>query len=156
MPQSTKKENSKSKSSKIPSKPRKGSKNVAVPHLPEHYEWVDDYCRKLKGCVRDYKEEWDATRYMLQGKFFVMIGQGPDKKSILTLKLEPGYGQLLRTNHKEVTPGYYMNKQHWNSISLEGNFSDDLLRELIDESYNILLTSFSKKVQQEIMNGQST
>ena len=55
-------------------------------------------------------------------------------------------------NHKEVTPGYHMNKLHWNSISLDCDFSDDLLEELIDESYNILLKLLSKKVQQAILD----
>jgi len=134
---------------------RKKSKKQAVPYLPERYAWVDDYCRSLTGCVSEYKVEWDVTRYMLRGKFFVLIMQTPQKERTITLKLEPGYGHLLRMNHKEVTSGYHMNKKHWNSISLESNFSDELLQELIDESYNILLASFSKKVQQEILEGRS-
>ena len=113
-----------------PPKLRKTAKKAktTVPYLPKQYAWVDDYCRNKPGCVSEYKKDWDATRYMINGKFFVMIGQGQDKKSIITLKLEPSYGNLLRLNHKEVTPGYYMNKVHWNSISLESDFSDDLLK----------------------------
>ena len=88
---------------------------------------------------------------MLDGKFFALLGQGADKTPVLTLKLEPSYGKLLRLNHKEITPGYYMNKLHWNSISLQGDFPDDLFKELIDESHKILLTSFSKKKQQAIL-----
>jgi predicted DNA-binding protein (MmcQ/YjbR family) len=88
---------------------------------------------------------------MLNGKFFVVIMQNPAKESIITLKLEPNYGHLLRLNHKDVTPGYHMNKRHWNSISLDSNFSDELLEELIDESYNILFKSLSKKAQQSIL-----
>ena len=141
-----------------PPKPRKTAKkaNVIIPHLPKQYAWVDDYCLKKPGCCRDYQQDWDATRYMINGKFFVMIGQGQDKKSIITLKLEPSYGNLLRLNHKEVTPGYYMNKVHWNSISLESDFSDDLLEKLIDESYKIIFGALSKKVQQAILENQSS
>ena len=124
---------------------------TAVPYLPERYVWIDAYCRNKRGCVSEYKREWDVTRYMLNGKFFVVIMQNPAKESIITLKLEPGYGHLLRLNHKEITPGYHMNKRHWNSISLERNVSDELLEELIDESYNILFQSLSKKVQAAIL-----
>ena len=133
---------------------RTKKKNV-VPYLPERYAWVDDYCRKLKGCIGEYKVEWDVTRYMLRGKMFVVIMRNPQKESLITLKLEPGYAHLLRTNHKEVTPGYHFNKKHWNSISLDSNFSDDLLEELIDESYRIILSSLSKKAQHEILEGRS-
>ena len=134
---------------------KKPSKKPLTPYLPERYSWIDEYCRNLKGCVGEYNIEWDVTRYMLHGKFFVLIMQNPQRERIITLKLEPGYGHLLRLNHKDVTPGYHMNKKHWNSISLEGNFSDDLLEELIDESYNILLASFSKKTQAEILEERS-
>ena len=131
-----------------------GKRKKVVPHLPERYAWVDDYCLKKPGCVSEYKQEWDATRYMLNGKFFILITQNPNKESIITLKLEPNYGRLLRSNHKEVTPGYYMNKLHWNSISLESDFANDLLEELIDESYKILFESLSKKVQRAILENE--
>ena len=145
------KEISPSPSAKICKPTTSKKKSTAVPHLPQRYAWVDDYCLSKPGCVKDYKEEWDATRYMLDGKFFALLGQGADKTPVLTLKLEPNYGKLLRLNHKEITPGYYMNKLHWNSVSLQGDFPDDLLKELIDKSYKILLVSFSKKKQQAIL-----
>jgi len=138
----------------MPRQPKKEtSKNgkTAVPYLPERYAWIDDYCRKKPGCVSEYVQAWDVTRYMLNGKFFVVIMQNPAKESIITLKLEPNYGHLLRLNRKEVTPGYHMNKRHWNSISLESNVSDEFLEELIDESYNILFKSLSKKAQAIIL-----
>ena len=128
-----------------------GKNKRAVPYLPERYAWVDDYCLQKPGCIGEYVEVWDATRYMLNGKFFVLIMQHPNKESIITLKLEPNYGRLLRSNHKEITPGYHMNKLHWNSISLDKNFPDSFLEELIDESYKILFESLSKKAQQAIL-----
>ena len=114
------------------------------------------YCLQKPGCVSEYVQAWDVTRYMLNGKFFVVIMQNPKKESILTLKLEPSYGRLLRLNHKEVTPGYHMNKLHWNSISLEKDFADEFLEELIDESYKIILESLSKKTQAAILAGKPT
>jgi predicted DNA-binding protein (MmcQ/YjbR family) len=129
----------------------KNSRKIGVPYLPERYAWIDDYCREKLGCVGEYKKEWDVTRYMLNGKMFVVIMQNPAKESIITLKLEPGYGHLLRLNHKEVTPGYHFNKRHWNSISLESNVSDEFFEGLIDESYNIVFKSLSKKAQATIL-----
>jgi len=48
-----------------------------------------------------------------------------------------------------------MNKVHWNSIKPDGEVPDDLLRELVDKSYNLILTGFSKKKQQEVLNIQN-
>ncbi|PKK96194.1 MAG: DNA-binding protein, partial [Tenericutes bacterium HGW-Tenericutes-3] len=51
-----------------------------------------------------------------------------------------------------IKPGYYLNKMHWNSINLNGNIPDGLIKELIDQSYALIFGSFSKKIQQEILN----
>ncbi len=115
------------------------------------YEWLDEYCCGKKDAEKDYKEEWDATRYMLRGKMFALQGNHKDGKAIITLKLEPAHGQLLREEYSDIIPGYYMNKEHWNSVYLEGKVPPDILQGMIDESYDIILNSFSKKAQKEIL-----
>lgn len=118
-----------------------------------NYPWLDEYCLSKKGSEKDYKPEWDATRYMLRGKMFAMVGGDKYGKPIVTLKLEPAFGELLRTQYEDIIPGYYMNKEHWNSLYLEGNVPGDVLRDMIDKSHSILLASLPKKTQAEILGG---
>jgi predicted DNA-binding protein (MmcQ/YjbR family) len=115
------------------------------------YEWLDSYCLEKKGVEKDYKEEWQATRYMIRGKMFAMQGGDKYGKPIITVKLEPMFGNLLRQQYQDIVPGYYMNKEHWNSMYLEGDVPDEVLRDMLDKSYQILLQSFSKKAQKEIL-----
>lgn len=115
------------------------------------YAWTDAYCLAKKGAERDFKEEWNATRYMIRGKMFAMRGGDKEGKPILTIKLEPMSGELLRKEYKDIVPGYYMNKQHWNSLYLDGNVPDEVVRGMLDEAYRVLLASFSKKMQAEIL-----
>ncbi len=115
------------------------------------YEWLDEYCRSKQGAEKDFKEEWNATRYMLKGKMFAMQGNDKSGRAIITLKLEPSHGQLLREQYEDIIPGYYMNKDHWNSVYLDGKTPDDLLQDMIDESHALILNSLSKKDQQEIL-----
>ncbi len=115
------------------------------------YKWLDDYLRSKKGAEKDYKEEWEATRYMLKGKMFAMQGNHKDGREIITIKLEPSHGQSLRDEYADIIPGYYMNKEHWNSVYLDGDVPADLLQEMIDESYELLLASLSKKTRQEVL-----
>ena len=115
------------------------------------YVWLDDYCRLKKGAEKDFKAEWDATRYMLRGEMFAMQGSDKSGKAIITLKLEPSHGQLLREQYKDVTPGYYMNKEHWNSVYLDGTVPDDLLKDMVDESYTLILNANTKKVRDELL-----
>ena len=118
-----------------------------------NYEWLDAYCLAKKGVEKDFKPEWNATRYMIKGKMFAMQGGDKFGKPIITVKLEPLFGELLRKEYKDIVPGYYMNKVHWNSLYLEGNVPDAVLRDMLDKSYNILLVSFSKKIRDEIAAG---
>ncbi|NLK71131.1 MAG: MmcQ/YjbR family DNA-binding protein [Clostridiales bacterium] len=109
------------------------------------YEWLDEYCTSKKGVVKDFKVEWQVVRYMLNGKMFAMQGGDKYGKQIITLKLEPLFGELLRKQYKDIIPGYYMNKVHWNSVYLAGEVPDDVLRDMIDESYLLVFKSLSKK-----------
>ena len=114
------------------------------------YSWMDEYCLSKRGVEKDFKPEWNATRYMIRGKMFAMQGGDKEGKPIFTMKLSPMDGQALRSQFKDIIPGYYMNKEHWNSLYLEGDVPDDIVKDMLDQSYEILLNSLSKKVQQEI------
>ncbi len=116
------------------------------------YDWIDSYCLKKIASTRDYKFEWDATRYLIDNKMFVLIGHNKEKKEIISLKLQPEYGVLLRSEYEDINPGYYLNKEHWNSINLDGWVPDDLLRELIDQSYDLIRYSLTIKRQKKIEN----
>ena len=109
------------------------------------YEWLDAYCLSKEGAQKDYKEEWEATRYAVAGKMFALRGGDREGKAILTLKLEPSHGLFLRASYPDIVPGYYMNKEHWNSLYLEGNVPDDVVRSMVDMSHRLILSALPKK-----------
>ncbi len=116
------------------------------------YEWIDEFLLSKKGVNKDYKEEWDWLRYMIEDKLFCAICYDENKTpQLITLKLDPEEGAFLREQYEDIIPGYYMNKTHWNSIKYDGDISDDMLKDLMDKSYNLILSSFSKKKQREII-----
>ena len=115
-----------------------------------NYEWIDGYCLGKKGVTKDYQPEWEATRYFVGGKMFAMQGGDKQGKPIFTMKLEPSLGDFLRGQYQEIVPGYYMNKTHWNSLYLEGCVPEDVVRDMIDKSYEVTLSSLPKKKQTEI------
>jgi len=106
----------------------------------------------MNGVSSDFKEEWNWTRYLLGDKMFAAVcknDQGID--SLITLKLEPLEGQFLRQQYEDIIPGYYMNKVHWNSIKADGNVPDDLLKDLLEKSYRLVLAGLTKKKQKELL-----
>ena len=114
------------------------------------YGWIDDMALRQKGAEKDFKAEWGAYRYLIKGKMFGMLGHHKDGRPILSLKLLPADGQLLRQQYIDIIPGYYMNKEHWNSVYLDGKVPQEVVEKMIVESYRLLLRSLTKKAQQEI------
>ena len=78
-----------------------------------------------------------------------------DQPYYITLKLEPLEGEFWRKQYDDIIPGYYMNKTHWNSVKANGAVPDDILRNLLDKAYKIVLGSLSKKKQKEIIERTS-
>ncbi|WP_100064994.1 MmcQ/YjbR family DNA-binding protein [Miniphocaeibacter massiliensis] len=117
------------------------------------YDWIDEYLLNKKAAKKDLKVEWNWIRYTIADKLFVAICLDKDDKPYyITLKLEPSEGDFLRQQFEDIIPGYYMNKTHWNSVKVDGNISDDLLREMLDKSYNLVFSSLSKKKQKELLS----
>ena len=75
--------------------------------------------------------------------------------SRLTLKLVPWHGQMIRDEYRSVYAGYHMNKEHWNSIDLDGSVPEEELLSWIDESYTLVFQGLPEKVQQEVTNSLS-
>ncbi|WP_100489085.1 MmcQ/YjbR family DNA-binding protein [Sporolactobacillus pectinivorans] len=119
------------------------------------YEWIDEYCLSKKGVEQDYKVEWQATRYMIRGKIFAMMGGDKNGRPIITVKLAPSTGAQLREEYPDIIPGYHMNKVHWNSLYLEGDVPESVLKGMLDQAHSIVLNRLSKKVREEIIYPES-
>lgn len=117
-----------------------------------NYPWIFEELAQKPGAVRDFKEEWQWTRFQVGGKLFAAICKdGAGNDALLTLKLPPEENCFLREQYEDILPGYYCNKEHWSSIRLEGSVPDYLVRELMETSYRLVLAGLSKKKQREIL-----
>lgn len=120
------------------------------------YGWIDAYLLSKTGVTKDLQKDWNWIRYQIGGKLFAAVCLGEnDEPYYITLKLEPSEGDFLRQQYEDIIPGYYMNKVHWNSIKPDGEVPDDLLKEMLDKSYHLVLGGLSKKKQREILEGLS-
>lgn len=115
------------------------------------YPWIDDYLLQKPGVTKDLQPDWNWIRYQIGGKLFAAVClDDQDQPYYITLKLDPAEGDFLRGQYEDILPGYYMNKTHWNSVRAQGSVPDDLLRNLLDEAYRLVLRVLPKKKQREI------
>ena len=107
------------------------------------------YCLNKPFVTEEFPFGPETLVFKVAGKIFALTGlDNPD--FMVNLKCDPGYAAELRENHPEITPGYHMNKKHWNTVSFEGGLSDVFLLELIDQSYDLIVKSLPKSVKKEL------
>jgi predicted DNA-binding protein (MmcQ/YjbR family) len=87
--------------------------------------------------------------YKVAGKMFALTS--PDEyPPTANLKCDPDRALELRDRYEDITPGYHMNKKHWNTVNLSGRVPTPLIRELIDHSYQLVVASLPQKTRDSL------
>ena len=92
---------------------------------------------------------WTAVRRCANRRCYALVFER-DGKLCLNLKCEPMQAQFWRQVYPQVAPGYHMNKKHWITVVPGEDISEDLLAELIDDSWHQVVNKLSKKAQQRL------
>lgn len=109
-----------------------------------HIEDFRKYCLSKSFVTEEFPFGPETLVYKVKGKIFAITGL--DEAGLkVNLKCDPERAITLREDHHEVQPGYHMNKKHWNTIDFEGNLSSKILKELIDHSYQLVVSSLPLK-----------
>ncbi|MBC7694048.1 MAG: MmcQ/YjbR family DNA-binding protein [Burkholderiales bacterium] len=116
-----------------------------------HLEKLREYCLLKKGVEECTPFGDDTLVFKVVGKMFVLSGIESDPVQF-NAKCDPEKAIELREKYQCVQPGYHMNKLHWNTIVCDGSVSDKLLKQWIDESYDLVLKSLPKKVKADLEN----
>ena len=113
-----------------------------------HIEEFRDYCLALPGATEETPFGPDTLVFKVGGKIFALTDL--QTFASINLKCDPEQAVELRERYDYVLPGWHMNKKHWNSVVCEG-LKKELLLKLIDQSYNLVFESLTKKVKDEIL-----
>ena len=114
-----------------------------------------EYCLSKKGATEHFPFDEDTLVFKVGGKMFALSSLSQWEKGMpsINLKCDPERAEELRAEFNDIQPGYHMSKVHWNTIALNGDVSDKMVRELIDHSYELVFKSLTKKLQSEINLG---
>lgn len=113
-------------------------------------EELREYCLAKKGVTESFPFDETALVFKVAGKMFCLTDLVDD--FAVALKNDPEKNMALRERYPAIRPGYHMNKQHWNTVQIDGSISDKMLKQLIDESYQIIVDKLTKKVREELQN----
>ncbi|MFT4659931.1 MAG: putative DNA-binding protein (MmcQ/YjbR family) [Patiriisocius sp.] len=107
-----------------------------------------NYCLEKKGVTEGLPFDDNVLVFKVGNKIFALLTL--NNFDFINLKCDPEKALLLREEYSGIRPGYHMSKKHWNSVYVNDDVSYDLLLELADHSYALILSSLTKKLQKEI------
>jgi Uncharacterized protein conserved in bacteria len=98
-----------------------------------------DFCKRFENIYEDYPFRdlnWTTMRHMGNKKVFAWIYEREDYIWI-NVKCDTNWRDFWRDTYKSVIPGYHLNKEHWNSIILDGTVNEEDIQRMIQESYDL-------------------
>lgn len=107
------------------------------------YEALEGLLLGKKGTVLEYPFGPDAAVFKVAGKMFALVAWQEEPLRI-TLKSDPDEADELRRIFSAIQPGYYMNKNHWNTVTLDGSVPQELLLTMIEASYRLVVKGLRK------------
>lgn len=92
---------------------------------------------------------WQLIRYAPNKKAFLWSYE-KDGQICLNLKVDPNVRDLWRSAYQSVIPGFHQNKEHWNSVILDGSIPDEDVKRMIAESYDLVSDSPTKRIYEAV------
>jgi predicted DNA-binding protein (MmcQ/YjbR family) len=98
-----------------------------------------DHLLSFPGAEETFPFGPDTSVFKVDGKMFALSQLDADSLRI-SLKCEPALAEQLREAHAEVLPGYHLNKRHWNTVILDGSLREQMITEMIEDSYDLVVS----------------
>ena len=108
-----------------------------------NFNKLDTYLLSKSGASYDYPFDDKVRVYRVMDKIFALTSE--DLPLEVNLKCDPIYSLELRNIYKSIRAGYHMNKKHWNTVTSDGDVDDQLFIELMDHSYDLIVSKLPKK-----------
>ena len=111
-------------------------------------EDLREYCLSLKGVSEEFPFDKNTLVFKVGGKMFCLTNLEGDLS--INLKNEPEKNIELREEFQAIKPGYHMSKKHWNTVEIDGSLSEDFIKNLIDESYDMVVLKLKRDEKQKL------
>jgi len=110
-----------------------------------------EYCLKMPAAEESFPFDEVTLVFKVMGKMFALLSLDaiPPRSN---MKADPQYSEELRESYHQITPGFHMNKKHWNTVLLEDGLEDSLIVSLIQHSYDRVVAGLPKKLRVELQS----
>jgi predicted DNA-binding protein (MmcQ/YjbR family) len=107
------------------------------------------WCLAQAGAVEDFPFGPETSVFKVGGKVFAIsaLGRAPLEVSV---KCEPELALDLRASYTAIRPGYHLNKRHWNTLTLDASLPDQLVRDLVEDSYDLVVSALPRRTRKQL------
>jgi predicted DNA-binding protein (MmcQ/YjbR family) len=102
-----------------------------------------DLCLTLRGSEETFPFGFETSVFKVAGKMFA-LSRLADPPLRVSLKCEPVLAERLRAAHPAITGGYHLNKRHWNTVVIDGSIPDQMVRDMIEDSYDLVVSRLAR------------
>ena len=106
-------------------------------------ERLRERCLALAGASEEFPFGDEVSVFKVGGKMFALSHLDGEPLQ-LSVKCDPELAVQLRSAYAAITPGYHLNKRHWNTITLDGSVPDAMVTDLLGDSYDLVVASLPK------------
>jgi len=107
------------------------------------------YCLAKKYVTESFPFDNETLVFKVANKMFALLSLEKIPPTA-NLKCDPERAIELRDRYPEIVPGYHMNKKLWNTVEIDSGLDNNFVREMIDDSYDLIVQSLPKKLQKEL------
>jgi predicted DNA-binding protein (MmcQ/YjbR family) len=111
-------------------------------------ESIREHCLSLKGTTEDMPFGDDTLVFRVMDKIFALANLSGQLS--VNLKCDPARAIELREEYSSIIPGYHMNKTHWNTLIMDGSLKRELIKGLIEHSYQLIVDSLPGSKKEEL------
>ena len=101
------------------------------------------HCLSFSGAEETFPFGPETSVFKVAGKMFALSRLDAESLRV-SLKCEPQLAEALRAAHAAVIPGYHLNKRHWNTVIIDGSLSDEVIRDMIEDSYDLVVSKLPR------------
>ena len=112
-------------------------------------DWVFAACSGKPGAVEEYPFGDEVAVFKVAGRMFALMPLGEVPGSV-SLKCDPGLAVSLRGRYAGITPGYHLNKRHWNTITIDGSMPDRMISQMVEDSYDLVVARLTKAQRDQL------
>ena len=113
-------------------------------------EQIKEYLLSKPYAEEGYPFDFVTPVYKVGNKMFALMSDHEKDRLSINLKNTPDDNMHLRETYEDIIPGYHMNKDHWITVYFDRTLEDDMIKGLINDSYDIVYKSLTKKVKMEL------